>query len=59
MAGMRSRTMFRRTKDMEMMRMVKGKQVTIYDTELLRRREENKKYLLELKNENLLLPYTV
>lgn len=44
---------------MEMMRMVKGKQVTIYDTELLRRREENKKYLLELKNENLLLPYTV
>lgn len=42
---------------MKMMRMAKGQRVTIYDTELLRRREENKKYLLELKNDNLLLSY--
>ena len=38
--------------------MAKGRRVTLYDSELLRRREENRKYLLELTDENLLLPYT-
>ena len=31
----------------------------ILDEELVRRREENRKYLLELQSENLLLPYTL
>lgn len=38
---------------------VKGRNVVIYDEELLRRREENKKYLLELDNDNLLISYTL
>lgn len=38
--------------------MAKGKRVRIYDPGLLRRREENKNYLLELESEKLLLPYT-
>ncbi len=36
---------------------VKGKYVQISDIELVRRRNENKKYLIELKNDNLLLNY--
>ena len=44
---------------MDKLTMAKGRQVTIQDQELVRRREENKKYLLELDNENLLLPYTL
>ena len=36
---------------------VKGRQVYLRDEELLRRREENKNYLLELGSEHLLLPY--
>lgn len=35
----------------------KGRRVVLHDPELLRRREENKKYMLELKNDNLLLNY--
>ena len=38
---------------------IKGRNVIIYDEELLRRREENKKYLLELENDNLLISYTL
>ena len=44
---------------MSNLKMAKGRQVKILDPELIRRREENKKYLLELENENLLLPYTL
>lgn len=40
-------------------KMAKGKQVTLFDEELLRRRKENTEYLLELGLENLLLPYTM
>lgn len=43
---------------MKALELKKGRQVRIYDEELLRRREENRRYLLELTNENLLLPYT-
>ncbi|MDO4296997.1 MAG: glycoside hydrolase family 127 protein [Lachnospiraceae bacterium] len=43
---------------MKKLDMAKGRRVTLYDSELLRRREENRKYLLELTDENLLLPYT-
>ena len=39
------------------LKMAKGRQVRILDAELVRRRDENRKYLLELQNENLLLPY--
>lgn len=41
-----------------MLEMKKGQQVYLYDEDLIRRRNENRNYLLELKNENLLLPYT-
>ena len=34
---------------------IKGQQVRLRDEELLRRREENKNYLMELENEHLLL----
>jgi len=34
-------------------------QVTIYDAELLRRRNENREYLLRLKTENLLINYAL
>lgn len=34
-----------------------GRQVVLADSELLRRRKENREYLLELKSENLLLPF--
>lgn len=34
-----------------------GRQVALNDGELLRRRKENREYLMELKSENLLLPY--
>ncbi len=34
-----------------------GRQVALNDSELLRRRKENREYLMELKSENLLLPY--
>lgn len=44
---------------MEALKMKKGFQVRLYDEELIRRRDENRAYLLELENENLLLPYTV
>lgn len=44
---------------MSKLKMAKGRQVKVFDPELVRRREENKKYLLELENENLLLPYTL
>lgn len=39
------------------LREAKGKKVIMCDEELLRRRDENKKYLLELKNDNLLISY--
>ena len=42
---------------MSMVKGVKGRQVYLRDEELLRRREENKNYLLELGSEHLLLPY--
>lgn len=41
------------------LKMAKGQRVRILDEELVRRREENRKYLLELQSENLLLPYTL
>lgn len=44
---------------MDKLKMAKGRQVRIFDEELVRRRNENRKYLLELSNENLLLPYTL
>ena len=44
-------------KKMSMVKGVKGRQVYLRDEELLRRREENKNYLLELGSEHLLLPY--
>lgn len=40
-----------------MIQMAKGRRVTLHDAELLRRRAENRDYMLELKNENLLLSY--
>jgi hypothetical protein len=43
---------------MKTLEMKKGRQVLLYDEELLRRRNENRNYLLELTNDNLLLPYT-
>ena len=39
------------------LREAKGKKVIMCDEELLRRRDENKKYLLELENDNLLISY--
>jgi DUF1680 family protein len=41
------------------LKMAKGRQVVLKNEELLRRRNENKKYMLELQNDNLLLPYTL
>ena len=38
---------------------IKGQQVRLRDEELLRRREENKNYLMELENEHLLLSYVL
>ena len=43
---------------MKTLKMKKGSQVILYDEDLLRRRNENRQYLLELTNDNLLLPYT-
>lgn len=40
-----------------MLKQAKGHSVILHDNELLRRRNDNRSYLLELKNENLLLPY--
>lgn len=44
---------------MSVLKMAGGRQVELQDEELLRRRSENRKYLLELDNDNLLLPYTL
>lgn len=42
---------------MAVLRNVKGRQVSLFDQELVRKREENKKYLMELQHDNLVLPY--
>ncbi len=44
---------------MAQLKMKKGQQVRLYDNELLRRREENRKYLLELSNDNLMINYNL